>query len=101
MFGLEVLILKIKKRNTISIHQTVLNLGLGMVERLIGIMTINFGIYFFTALMPWRLFDSIENRWLAFAITFWHQPDCVALIARKASLALFVLALQEPLFTSQ
>ena len=70
MFGLEVLILKIKKRNTISIHQTVLNLGLGMVERLIGIMTINFGIYFFTALMPWRLFDSIENRWLAFAITF-------------------------------
>jgi len=38
---------------------------------------------------------------LAFAITFRHQPDCVALIARKASLALFVLALQEPLFTSQ
>jgi len=36
---------------------------------------------------------------LAFAITFRHQPDCVALIARKASLALFVLALQEPLFT--
>ena len=70
LFGVEVLILKLKKKNTVSVHQTVLNLGLGMVERLIGIITINFGIYFFTALMPWRLFEPIENRWLAILVTF-------------------------------
>jgi len=50
----------------------------------------------------WRKMSGLRaDECLAFAITFRHQPDCVALIARKASLALFVLALQEPLFTSQ
>ncbi len=70
LFGVEVLILKLKKKNTVSVHQAVLNLGLGMIERLIGIITINFGIYFFTALWPWRIFEPIENRWIALLVTF-------------------------------
>lgn len=70
LFGLEVLILRARGKNTIGLHQTILNLGLGMIERLTGIITINFGIYFFTALMPWRFLEPIENRWVAFTITF-------------------------------
>jgi alkylglycerol monooxygenase len=70
LFGLEILLFKIKGKNTISIEQSILNLGLGMIERLIGIITINFGIYFFTSLIPWRIFHPIENHWLAFTITF-------------------------------
>jgi len=56
LFGIELIFLKIKKRE-ISLDQTVLNLGLGMIERLIGILTINFGLYFFTFLIPWRFID--------------------------------------------
>lgn len=69
-FGLEIFLLRRKGNNSISIHQSILNLGLGMIERLIGVITINFGIYFFTALIPFRIFEPIENRWLAFGITF-------------------------------
>lgn len=45
LFGIELFVLKLKKRK-ITLDQTVLNLGLGMIERLIGILTINFGLYF-------------------------------------------------------
>jgi sterol desaturase/sphingolipid hydroxylase (fatty acid hydroxylase superfamily) len=70
LFGLEVLLLKKKKKSSISLNQTVLNLGLGMVERLTGIITINFGIYFFTALIPWRIVEPIATKWIAILIAF-------------------------------
>ena len=62
LFGIELIFLKIKKRE-ISLDQTILNLGLGMIERLIGILTINFGLYFFTFLIPWRFIDPFGPPW--------------------------------------
>jgi len=69
LFGIELFVLKLKKRK-ITLDQTVLNLGLGMIERLIGILTINFGLYFFTFLIPWRFIDPFGPPWLAFAVAF-------------------------------
>ena len=69
LFGIELFVLKLKKRK-ITLEQTVLNLGLGMIERLIGILTINFGLYFFTFLIPWRFIDPFGPPWLAFAVAF-------------------------------
>jgi len=69
-FLIEVLVLKLLKKKTISLHQSALNMGLGMLERLIGIITISFGVYFFATLVPFRFIEPLENKWLAFAITF-------------------------------
>ncbi len=70
LFGFEVLILKFVKKKTVSLPQTALNIGLGMLERLTGILTINFGIYVFSSLVPFRFFEPLDNKWLAFGITF-------------------------------
>jgi sterol desaturase/sphingolipid hydroxylase (fatty acid hydroxylase superfamily) len=69
LFATEIILLKKLKHKTVNFNQSNLNIGLGMIERLIGIITFNFGILFFTALFPYRLINPIANPYISFIIS--------------------------------
>ena len=68
LFAIEVLLLKKIKGKKVSYKQSILNIGLGMIERIIGIISFNFGLVFFTFLLPFRLLEPISNPLLSFVI---------------------------------
>jgi sterol desaturase/sphingolipid hydroxylase (fatty acid hydroxylase superfamily) len=68
LFAIEIFLLKKIKGKKVSYKQSILNIGLGMIERLIGIITFNFGLLFFTFLVPFRFVEPISNPYLSFII---------------------------------
>jgi sterol desaturase/sphingolipid hydroxylase (fatty acid hydroxylase superfamily) len=68
LFAFEIVLLKKVKGKKVNLNQSILNIGLGMIERLIGIITFNFGLVFFTSLLPFRFIEPIANPYLAFGI---------------------------------
>ena len=68
LFAIEIILLKIVKQKKVNFQQSILNIGLGMIERLFGILTFNFGLLFFTSLLPFRLIEPILNPYLAFIV---------------------------------
>jgi sterol desaturase/sphingolipid hydroxylase (fatty acid hydroxylase superfamily) len=68
LFVVEILLLKKLKQKNVNFNQSALNIGLGMIERLIGIITFNFGLLFFNFLRPFRIVDPVTNPFTSFII---------------------------------
>jgi sterol desaturase/sphingolipid hydroxylase (fatty acid hydroxylase superfamily) len=69
LFAVEIVVLKKLKQKTVNLNQCVLNIGLGMIERLLGIITFNFGLIYFNFLVPFRILELNFNPYISFIIT--------------------------------
>jgi alkylglycerol monooxygenase len=69
LFVAEIILLKKLKRKNVNFDQSILNIGLGMIERLIGVITFNFGLIFFNLLVPYRILEPLSNPYFAFIIS--------------------------------
>jgi sterol desaturase/sphingolipid hydroxylase (fatty acid hydroxylase superfamily) len=69
IFFIEILLLK-RRGKTVQLQPSILNLSLGMLERLIGILSLNLGLHIFQALVPYQIIPSVQNSILAFVLAF-------------------------------
>lgn len=69
LFFIEIILLK-KQGKSVNFNHSVLNLSLGMIERLIGLLSLNLGLTLFHSLVPFQWIPSIEQPVLAFLVAF-------------------------------
>jgi len=69
IFFFEILLLK-SKGKTVQFNHSVLNLSLGMIERLVGILSLNLGLHLFKMLVPFQILPSVQHSALAFLLAF-------------------------------
>ncbi len=77
LFFIEIILLKMRNK-TVNFNNSILNLSLGMIERLIGLLSLNLGLNLFNALVPFQLIPTLENPVLALLLAlfvtdfFWY-----------------------------
>lgn len=69
LFLIEIVLLK-KRGKTVNFNNSMLNLSLGMIERLVSLLSLNLGLHLFNALVPFQLLPSVENPLLAILFAF-------------------------------